>query len=59
MTSGLTPAQVTCFHENGFVFPIDVLSAAEVASIRGRMADVEAVDPAAFAEVNRNNAHLA
>ncbi len=59
MTSGLTPAQVTCFHENGFVFPIDVLSAAEVASIRGRMADVEAADPAAFAEVNRNNAHLA
>lgn len=59
MTKLLTPQQVDAFHRDGFVFPIDVLSAPEVQSILARMDAVEKETPDAFAGENRNNPHLA
>lgn len=59
MGKHLTATQIDAFHRDGFVFPIDVLSPAEVRSIMTRLNAAEAVDPDAFAGENRNNAHLA
>lgn len=59
MTSGLSPEQVNAFHRDGFVFPVDVLTSEEVASILARLKQVEGADPDAFGGVKRNNAHLA
>jgi len=59
MGKRLNQDQVLAFHRDGFVFPVDVLSQAEVASITERLAAAEARDATAVAGENRNNAHLA
>ncbi len=55
----LTDLQVAAFERDGFVFPVDVLDADEVADITARMARVEDSAPTAFEDMGRNNAHLA
>jgi non-heme Fe2+,alpha-ketoglutarate-dependent halogenase len=59
MGKHLTSEQIDAFRRDGFVFPIDVLGAEELARIADRIAAIEAEAPTAFAGENRNNAHLA
>lgn len=59
MPKKLTPEQIASYEDNGFAFPIDVFSSDEVADIRERLAQIEALDPEAVSGQNRNNAHLA
>ena len=59
MPKRLTQAQVEQYHENGFCFPVDVMSAAEAARLRVRLEEAEASYPEALGPTARNNAHLA
>ena len=42
MNERLRPEQVTFYHENGFLGPIDLLSQEEVAEVRRHVEEVEA-----------------
>ena len=59
MPKRLTPAQVERYHEDGFCFPVDVMSRAEAERFRGRLEEAEARFPEALGATARNNAHLA
>lgn len=59
MPKRLTPAQVDRYHEDGFCFPVDVMSRAEAERFRVRLEEAEARFPEALGATARNNAHLA
>ena len=59
MGKKLTDRQIADFERDGFVFPVDVLTMDEVASVVERMKAAEAKDPGSFTAENRNNSHLA
>ena len=59
MPKRLTPAQVDRYHEEGFCFPVDVMTPAEAEGFRVRLEEAEATYPDALGPTERNNAHLA
>jgi len=58
MNKVLTPEQVEHYHENGFVSPIDVMSAKEANQYRLKLEKTERDFPEEVHAKNRNNAHL-
>ena len=58
MLKKLTQAQVEAYHRDGFVFPIDVMSASEANNLRSRLEDIEHNHPDEINPTNRNNSHL-
>ncbi len=56
MTS-LTKAQIASFAHDGFLAPVDVMSAAEAHSLRERLEKAERRYPGRLSDGNRNNAH--
>jgi len=59
MPKVLTQSQVDAYHRDGFVFPIDVMTSAEAASLRSQLEDAESRYPETVNAQNRNNSHLA
>ena len=59
MPNRLTPAQVHRYQEDGFCFPVDVMTPAEAEGFRVRLEEAEAQYPEALGPTARNNAHLA
>ena len=58
MNERLRPEQVTFYHENGFLGPIDLLSQDEVAEVRRHVEEVEAKLGAKMMSRFRIKAHL-
>jgi non-heme Fe2+,alpha-ketoglutarate-dependent halogenase len=54
----LSPLQRAAYERDGFVFPIDVMSAEEVGEYRHRFEKAEMKYPTALNTHNRNNAHI-
>jgi non-heme Fe2+,alpha-ketoglutarate-dependent halogenase len=54
----LSQAQTEQFHTDGYVFPIDVLNASEVADMRGRLETFEASQGGHLDPTQRNKSHL-
>jgi len=59
MPKVLTQSQVDAYHRDGFVFPIDVMTSAEAASLRSQLEDAESRYPETVNAQNRNNSHVA
>ena len=59
MPKRLTSAQQQAYERDGFVAPIDIFSADEIADIRAEIEEAEARWPDALDGPGRNNAHLA
>lgn len=59
MPKRLTLAQQQAYERDGFVAPIDIFSADEIADIRAEIEEAEARWPDALDGPGRNNAHLA
>ena len=59
MSKRLTRAQVDRYHEDGFCFPVDVMTHAEAERFRVRLEEAEARYPEALGATARNNAHVA
>jgi len=57
MPKRLTEAQQQAYHRDGWVAPIDIFSADEVADIRAELEAAEATHPDELAAAGRNNAH--
>lgn len=57
MPAVLTPAQVASFQRDGFVAPVDVMSAAEAGRLRDQLEAAERAHPGRLSAENRNNAH--
>jgi len=58
MPKYLSDAQVSEYHEQGFLSPIDLLSEAEAVSVREQLEEAERLHPDHINAENRNNAHL-
>jgi len=58
MPKFLTEAQVKCYHTDGFVSPIDLMSESEAADILERLEEAERDHPEHINAENRNNPHL-
>lgn len=58
MPTVLTEDQITAYHHDGFLSPIDVMSEDEAAEIRASLEEAEARWPEGLAGQGRNNAHL-
>ena len=59
MLNQLTPAQVDRYYEDGFCFPVNVMTPTEAEGFRVRLEKAEARYPEALGPTARNNAHLA
>ena len=59
MPKRLTPTQIARYSEDGFCFPVEVMTRAEAERFRARLEDAEARYPEALGATERNNAHLA
>ena len=59
MPKRLTRDQIDRYHEEGFCFPVAVMSGAEAERFRTRLEEAEARHPEALGATARNNAHLA
>ena len=59
MPKRLTDDQITAYHRDGFVAPIDIFAADEIAAIRTEIEHAEQSWPQALDGPGRNNAHLA
>ena len=57
MAKRLTSAQQEAYHRDGYVAPIDIFDADEVAAIRAALEEAEAAHPDAMQGPGRNNAH--
>jgi non-heme Fe2+,alpha-ketoglutarate-dependent halogenase len=58
MQNVLSQCQVKAYRRDGFVFPVDVMSGVEAASLRDRLEEAERSYPEAVSAQNRNNSHL-
>lgn len=58
MPKHLTNSQVSEYHEQGYLSPIDFISEADAVSIREQLEEAERVHPEHINAENRNNAHL-
>jgi len=56
--SHLSAAEIEQFHSDGYVFPIDVLAASEVADLRGQLETFEASQGGHLEATQRNKSHL-
>ena len=59
MPKRLTDDQIAAYHRDGFVAPIDIFAADEIAAIRTEIEHAEQSWPQALDGPGRNNAHLA
>jgi hypothetical protein len=59
MPKVLTESQVTRYHEQGYIAPVDVMSETEADELRARLEEAEAKYPRQLNAQNRNNPHLA
>ena len=59
MPKRLTHSQVDRYREDGFCFPVDVMTPAEAEGFRVRLEEAEGRYPEALGATARNNAHLA
>lgn len=58
MAKFLTDQQIEAFERDGYLAPVDLMSAEEAAEVRARLEAAEARYPEAFAGAGRNNTHL-
>ncbi len=54
----LTTAEIEQFHQDGYVFPVDILGADEVAGIRSQLEKVEADNDGKLLPAQRSKGHL-
>ena len=59
MPKRLTRTQVEQYREDGFCFPVDVMSSGEARRFRERLEEAEARHPESLGPTMRNNAHVA
>ena len=59
MPKRLTYDQIAAYHRDGFVAPIDIFAADEIAAIRTKIEHAEQSWPQALDGPGRNNGHLA
>ena len=59
MPKRLTPARIEQYREDGFCFPVDVMTPAEATRFRERLEEAEARYPESLGATERNNAHIA
>ena len=57
MPNKLTAAQIRAYERDGYVAPIDVISASQARALRLRLEAAERQYPERFGALNRNNAH--
>ncbi len=58
MPKFLTSAQVSQYHEEGYLSPIDLMSESDAIAIREQLEEAERLHPQHINAENRNNAHL-
>lgn len=58
MPKFLTNAQVTQYHEDGYLSPINLMSVSDAIAIREQLEEAERLHPQHINAENRNNAHL-
>lgn len=58
MPKRLSEEQVRQYHEDGFCFPVDVMTPEQALDFRARIETVEREHPEALAATTRNNAHI-
>ncbi len=58
MAKTLTAEQIRAYQDDGFCFPVDVMSESEALELRRRLEAVEKRYPQALSPSQRNNTHL-
>ncbi|MEM7225491.1 MAG: phytanoyl-CoA dioxygenase family protein [Pseudomonadota bacterium] len=58
MPKVLSPAEIESYERDGFLAPVEVMSAEEARDVRARLEAAETYYPEAFGGAGRNNAHL-